>query len=117
MNGFNWRQNQYSCDYLSDIQTNYNQQWRVEEVDWQIYIALIFSCFILGCAFFFSLLFSLSSIFLCLSGSSISLKHQTISTVHHYLRTSYLILSLISRFFFSLSSAAFSAFTAWIDFQ
>ena len=84
---------------------------------WQNYIALIFSCFILGWAFFFSLLFSLSSIFLCLSGSSISLKHQTISSVDHYLRASYLILSLISRFFFSLSSAAFSAFTAWIDFQ
>ena len=48
----------------------------------QVYIALIFSCFILGWAFFFSLLFSLSSIFLCLSGSSISLKHQTISSVN-----------------------------------
>ena len=82
----------------------------------QVYIALIFSCFILGWAFFFSLLFSLSSIFLCLSGSSISLKHQTIRMAHHQL-PSYLILSLISRLFFSLSSAAFSAFTAWIDFQ
>ena len=84
--------------------------------DWQFYIALIFNCFILGWAFFFSRLFSLSSIFLCLSGSSISLKHQTIRMAHHQL-TSYLILSLISRLFFSLSSAAFSAFTAWIDFQ
>jgi hypothetical protein len=54
---------------------------------------LTFNCFIFGCAFFFSLLFSRSSIFLCFSGSSISL-----------------IRSFSSLFFFSLSSAALSVF-------
>merc|ERR1712001_466065 len=93
MNGFNEDKINRSCDYQTSDKLKIS-------ADWQLYVALIFSCFILGWAFFFSLLFSLSSIFLCLSGSSISL-----------------ILSLISRFFFSLSSAAFSAFTAWMDFQ
>merc|ERR1719309_877911 len=64
------------------------------------HIDLTFNCFILGAIFFFSLLFSLSSIFLCFSGSSISL-----------------ILSFISRLFLSRSSAAFSALAAWIDLQ
>ena len=68
MNGFNEDKINRSCDYQTSDKLKIS-------ADWQLYVALIFSCFILGWAFFFSLLFSLSSIFLCLSGSSISLKH------------------------------------------
>jgi hypothetical protein len=64
------------------------------------YMDLTLSCFILGCIFFFSRLFSFSSILRCFSGSSISL-----------------IRSLISRLFLSLSSAAFSALAAWMERQ
>ena len=65
-----------------------------------LYMAFIFSCFILGAAFFRSRRASRSSSLRCRSGSSISL-----------------IRSLISRRFHSRSSWARSALAAWIDFQ
>ena len=64
------------------------------------HIALTFNCFIFGAFLFFSLLFSLSSILRCLSGSSISRMR-----------------SLSSRRLRSRSSCARSARAAWIDFQ
>ena len=44
-----------------------------------LHIALTFSCFILGCIFFFSLRFSLSSIFRCFSGS-----YKELTSVHNF---------------------------------